>query len=89
MNFTGCHVHESRQVTIGIKAEMEFDGTFGLPERGPGEDGKTKIDGSSVKQIQLAFEFEPVLRGGVLTSFEQREEQFCVEFMRLVLLDSL
>lgn len=57
--------------THGIKTKMEFDSSFGLSELGPGEDGKAEIDSDSVKQVQLAFELEPVLRGYELTAFEQ------------------
>src|SRR5690554_2314424 len=41
-----------------IHQRMEFDGPLGAAKMGPGEDGKTKIDGRGIERIDRVGEFD-------------------------------
>jgi len=71
--------HEGWQIAIGINAEVQLDGPFGLPELGPGKYGKTQVNGGGVEQIELVFEFKTVARRHFPTSVKELEKQRFVQ----------
>ena len=77
------HVHEDRQVTVGVQADMQFDGPLFLPEFGPGKGGEAKIDHRGIKQVELAFERETVFRRYQLAPVQQPSKQDLIEGSRL------
>ena len=49
------HVHEGRKIPVGVQTDMQFDGSFFLPEFSPGKGGKTEIDHRGIKQVEFAL----------------------------------
>ena len=88
MGFAIGEIHELGQVAIAIKANVDFQGSFGCPELGPRENGKAKVNHCCVKQIQLAFEFELVPGGKLVTAMEQLVKDCLIEFSRLLFVHS-
>ena len=71
MEFSFCHIHEHREVTISIEAEMQFDGSLGFSKSGPWEDAETEVDDCCIEQIDFAIELESVFRSIELATVEQ------------------
>ena len=49
---------EGGDVATQIQQGVQFDGSFSLPEFGPGKHGQTKIDRGGIEQIQFVFKRE-------------------------------
>ena len=63
------HIHEDREVAVGIQADMQLDGSLFLSEFGPGKGGEAKIDHRGVKQVELPFERESMFGSHQLTPY--------------------
>ena len=44
---------------------MQFDGTFGGAEAGPGKDGQAQVDGGGIKGVDGVFEFQSQVVVGI------------------------
>jgi len=56
------HVHEYRQISVCIKAEMELNCSFGLSKAGPWKDSETEIDFGGIEQVDFAIKLKSVPR---------------------------
>ena len=89
MHFALGHVHEDRQVAVGIEADMQLDGSLFLTKFCPRKGGETEIDDSGgIKQIELAFEREFVCWSHQSATMQQSVEQRLIERGRLFGVDS-
>jgi hypothetical protein len=61
MLFALGHIHERRQITIRIEAQMQFDRPLGLTETGSREHRKAELYRCGVKKID--FTMTPMLGG--------------------------
>jgi len=88
MGFAIGDGHKARQHAVVVEPYMDFDGSLGGTEFGPGEDRQTQVDGSGIEGIELVLEPKAMTWRQALAVIQQFIEERFVERIGLGLIDT-